>query len=247
MITLLRCIKMNYVILLHKCSNDSQFAMKIFNFGQVFERWPHLIRGNFLVPYSLAFRLNTYIYRLLNVRSFKYRTENVNESKKKKNLFFFLVDVIIDFKKYIPTGSCSIDWFFVLNSSTLNDIIRYKIVLDTDAEQFGGHKRLDGTCNFFSQNNPYDGRGNSLMVSMLTLLLPFPGWRENINLHFYFHTSLCFPERFQFSDMYVVTKAKQPNVTVNNGKIHCDIKINFLHLFKCKINTAGLAPTDFFQ
>ena len=174
MIALLRCIKMNYVILLHKCSNDSQCAIKIFNFGQVFERWPpHLIRGNFLVPHSLAFRLNTHIYRPLNVRSFKYRTENVDESKERENLFFFLVDVIIDFEKYIPTGSCSIDWFFVLNSSTLNDIVRYKIVLDTDAEQFGGHKRLDSSCDFFSQNNPYDGRGNSLMVSMLTLLLPF--------------------------------------------------------------------------
>ena len=139
--------------------------------------------------------------------------------KREKICFFFLVDVIIDFEKYIPTGSCSIDWFFVLNSITLNDIVRYKIVLDTDAEQFGGHKRLDSTCDFFSQNNPYDGRGNSLMVSMLTLLLPFPGWRENVNLHFYFHTSSCFLERFKFSDMHVSKKAKQPNVTADNGNL----------------------------
>ena len=91
MIALLRCIKMNYVILLHKCSNDSQCAIKIFNFGQVFERWPpHLIRGNFLVPHSLAFRLNTHIYRPLNVRSFKYRTENVDKVKREKICFFFL-------------------------------------------------------------------------------------------------------------------------------------------------------------
>lgn len=45
----------------------------------------------------------------------------------------------------------------------LNEI-RYKIVLDTDAEQYGGHKRLDHSVDFFTANDPWDNRRCSLMV-----------------------------------------------------------------------------------
>lgn len=41
---------------------------------------------------------------------------------------------------------------------------KYKIVLDSDAEEFGGHKRLDPKTEFFTFPEPYAGRHNSMMV-----------------------------------------------------------------------------------
>lgn len=41
---------------------------------------------------------------------------------------------------------------------------KYKIVLDTDAEQYGGHKRLDHSVEFFTKNEGWDNRYHSLMV-----------------------------------------------------------------------------------
>ncbi|KFM73565.1 1,4-alpha-glucan-branching enzyme, partial [Stegodyphus mimosarum] len=41
---------------------------------------------------------------------------------------------------------------------------KYKIVLDSDAEEFGGHKRLDHNTDFFTFPEHYSGRQNSMMV-----------------------------------------------------------------------------------
>jgi 1,4-alpha-glucan branching enzyme len=36
--------------------------------------------------------------------------------------------------------------------------------LDSDAEEFGGHKRLDPKAEYFSSENGWDGRRHSLKV-----------------------------------------------------------------------------------
>lgn len=41
---------------------------------------------------------------------------------------------------------------------------KYKIVLDSDSEEFGGHKRLEHNTDFFTMNDPWDNRRCSLMV-----------------------------------------------------------------------------------
>jgi len=41
---------------------------------------------------------------------------------------------------------------------------KYKIVLDSDEEQFGGHKRLDHNVDYFTFPEGYCGRRNSMMV-----------------------------------------------------------------------------------
>ncbi|KAK2167165.1 hypothetical protein NP493_1287g02024 [Ridgeia piscesae] len=40
----------------------------------------------------------------------------------------------------------------------------YKIVLDSDAEEFGGFKRLDHSIEFKTVAEPWDNRANYLMV-----------------------------------------------------------------------------------
>jgi 1,4-alpha-glucan branching enzyme len=46
----------------------------------------------------------------------------------------------------------------------VNEPGKYRIVLDSDAEEFGGHKRLDHGVDFFTFNESYSGRSNSMMV-----------------------------------------------------------------------------------
>jgi 1,4-alpha-glucan branching enzyme len=41
---------------------------------------------------------------------------------------------------------------------------KYKIVLDSDEEQFGGHSRLDHGVDFFTKQENWNGRQNSMMV-----------------------------------------------------------------------------------
>lgn len=41
---------------------------------------------------------------------------------------------------------------------------KYKIILDSDAEEFGGHKRLDHNTDFFTFPESYSGRRNSMMI-----------------------------------------------------------------------------------
>ncbi|XP_007435178.1 1,4-alpha-glucan-branching enzyme-like, partial [Python bivittatus] len=40
---------------------------------------------------------------------------------------------------------------------------KYKIALDSDAPEYGGHSRLDHTTEFFSQQCPHNHRSNSLL------------------------------------------------------------------------------------
>jgi len=40
----------------------------------------------------------------------------------------------------------------------------YKIALDSDAEEFGGHKRLDHNTRFFTFAEPYSNRSNHICV-----------------------------------------------------------------------------------
>lgn len=39
---------------------------------------------------------------------------------------------------------------------------KYKVILDSDAEEFGGHKRIDRTVDHFTLNEPYAGRRHSI-------------------------------------------------------------------------------------
>ncbi|XP_007901760.1 1,4-alpha-glucan-branching enzyme isoform X2 [Callorhinchus milii] len=41
---------------------------------------------------------------------------------------------------------------------------KYKIVLDTDASEFGGHTRLDNKTEFFTESMPHNNRASSVMV-----------------------------------------------------------------------------------
>lgn len=43
---------------------------------------------------------------------------------------------------------------------------KYKIVLDTDDEEFGGHKLIDHNTEFHTQNENFNNRPCSLMVSI---------------------------------------------------------------------------------
>lgn len=41
---------------------------------------------------------------------------------------------------------------------------KYQIVLDSDEEQFGGHRRLDHSVSYFTFAEEYAGRSNHIMV-----------------------------------------------------------------------------------
>ena len=44
---------------------------------------------------------------------------------------------------------------------------RYRIVLETDSAEYGGHKRLDPNCEYFVDSQPWHDRPFSLLVSSL--------------------------------------------------------------------------------
>ncbi|KRX56118.1 1,4-alpha-glucan-branching enzyme [Trichinella sp. T9] len=41
---------------------------------------------------------------------------------------------------------------------------KYKMILDSDAEEFGGHQRLDSSCEWFTFPHEYANRANHLCV-----------------------------------------------------------------------------------
>ena len=45
--------------------------------------------------------------------------------------------------------------------------LRYQIVLDSDAEEFGGHRRLNHSTEFFTSTEQWDNRNNSLKVNFI--------------------------------------------------------------------------------
>ena len=44
---------------------------------------------------------------------------------------------------------------------------RYKLIIDSDAEEFGGHKRLDHNAEFLTFPEPWDNRNNHMFVSLV--------------------------------------------------------------------------------
>jgi 1,4-alpha-glucan branching enzyme len=48
----------------------------------------------------------------------------------------------------------------------LINISRYKLVLDSDAEEFGGHKRVSAGCEYIVDEMSYNGRPYSTLVSL---------------------------------------------------------------------------------
>lgn len=54
---------------------------------------------------------------------------------------------------------------FLLIFMYLTIVFRYKIVLDSDAEQYNGHMRLQKGIYYFTSPEPWDGRSNHMLVS----------------------------------------------------------------------------------
>jgi len=52
----------------------------------------------------------------------------------------------------------------------VNSCGKYKIVLDSDAEWFGGHSRLDHSVEYLVDNWAYAGRAASITVTMFFLV-----------------------------------------------------------------------------
>jgi len=59
---------------------------------------------------------------------------------------------------------------FTTRELCLTSLVRYKIALQTDAAEFGGHKRLDPNCEYSVDSQPWHDRPFSVLVSLLTLL-----------------------------------------------------------------------------
>ena len=57
--------------------------------------------------------------------------------------------------------------FVHLSKFLMNSRFRYKIVLDSDDAEFGGHKRLDHSVDFFTFPEAWDDRANHMFVSTL--------------------------------------------------------------------------------
>ncbi|KAK1207031.1 GLGB enzyme, partial [Pygoscelis papua] len=57
-----------------------------------------------------------------------------------------------------------VDYRVVIWHSSLIVIFKYKILLDSDAAEYGGHQRLDHSAEYFSEEYPHNDRPNSLMV-----------------------------------------------------------------------------------
>ena len=52
--------------------------------------------------------------------------------------------------------------------SSLTPSLRYRIKLDSDEVQYGGHGRLDHNTEFFTEPVPHDGRSHSTQVNTHT-------------------------------------------------------------------------------
>lgn len=51
------------------------------------------------------------------------------------------------------------------SDSSLINCFKYKIVLDSDAPEYGGHQRLDHNTEYFTEQYTHNYRSNSLLVS----------------------------------------------------------------------------------
>ncbi|NWQ79148.1 GLGB enzyme, partial [Columbina picui] len=57
-----------------------------------------------------------------------------------------------------------VDYRVVIWHSSLTVIFKYNILLDSDAEEYGGHQRLNHSTEYFTDEYPHNYRPNSLMV-----------------------------------------------------------------------------------
>ena len=66
----------------------------------------------------------------------------------------------------------------LLGRFLLDSLVRYRIVLDSDSEQFGGHQRLDHDVEFYTYPEAWDNRENHMMVtlSFILVLHEFPSF-----------------------------------------------------------------------
>lgn len=69
-------------------------------------------------------------------------------------------------KAFAHTFFCRISYHRVSHCfCTLTLVLfRYKIKLDSDEVQYGGHGRLDHNTEFFTKPEPFNGRSNSMQV-----------------------------------------------------------------------------------
>lgn len=114
----------------------------------------HLLRYKFLNNFDRAMNTLEEKYRWLNPDdsgyvSWKHEEDKVIVFERAKCLFVF---------NFHPTKS------FPDYRVGVNEAGKYKIILDSDAEEFGGHKRLDHKTEFFTFPQPFAGRANSLML-----------------------------------------------------------------------------------
>jgi len=131
-------------------NHDSyHYARRQFNLAD-----DELLRYKFLNRFDAQMNKTEEKYRWLNYRQYV--------SKKDQG------DKIVVFER----GDKGLVWIFNFHGSQSYTDYRigcdkpgkYKIVLDSDSEEFGGHKRLDHSVDYFTSNDGWDGRRHSLMV-----------------------------------------------------------------------------------
>ena len=64
--------------------------------------------------------------------------------------------------------------------------------MESDDKRFGGHGRLDHSCNFFTTKEPHQGRDNSIMVRKYYKLFVSESFtKDNIKEGFAFLLKIC--------------------------------------------------------
>ena len=131
-------------------NNDSyHYARRQFNLPE-----DHLLRYKFLNAFDRAINLLEEKYGWLDGKdsgyvSAKHEQDKVIVFERKGLLFAFNFhhsQSFTDYRVGINTGGT------------------YKVVLDSDEERFGGHRRIDHNVNYFTENQGYNGRYHSMQV-----------------------------------------------------------------------------------
>lgn len=63
-------------------------------------------------------------------------------------------------------------------------LIRYRIKLDSDDVQYGGHGRLDHNTEFFTEPRPFNGRTNSMQVNISLFWASLTSLHPKREVHF---------------------------------------------------------------
>ena len=130
-------------------NNDSyHYARRQFNLVD-----DHLLRYKFLYEFDRAMQMTEKKYKWLNTPqayvSLKHEIDKVIVFERNGLLFIF---------NFHPTQSFTDYRVGVDVAGT------YKIILNTDREEFGGHKRIDENTEFFTTDFPWNNRRNFLQV-----------------------------------------------------------------------------------